>query len=82
MASVYGPVECRLQNLQIDKAHVDVYYRSKSGMPSVSDRLKEQIINCTCETALLTVLHPRTAVSIQLQEMDDHAGVSNIQLFI
>lgn len=75
VASAYGPVECKLQNLQIEKSFVDVYYRSKSGLPSVSDRLKEQIINCTCETALLTMLHPRTTVAIQLQEMDDHAGL-------
>lgn len=75
MASVYGPIEVKLQNLRIDKAHVEVYYRPKSGLPSVGDRLREQIIRNTCETALLSVLHPRTAITIQLQEMEDNEGV-------
>ncbi len=76
MASVYGPIEVKLQNLRIDKAHVEVYYRPKSGLPSVGDRLREQIIRNTCETALLSVLYPRTAITIQLQEMEDNDGVS------
>lgn len=75
MASLYGPIEVKLQNLRIDKAHVEVYYRPKSGLPSVADRLREQIIRNSCETALLTVLHPRTAITIQLQEMEDREGV-------
>ncbi|KAG4075708.1 hypothetical protein HA402_003533 [Bradysia odoriphaga] len=75
MASVYGPIEVRLQNLRIDKAHVEVYYRPKSGLPSVGDRLREQMIRNTCETALLSVLYPRTAITIQLQEMEDNEGL-------
>lgn len=78
MASVYGPIECKLQNMNIEKASVEVYYRSKSGMPSVSDRLREQIIKNTCEEALITAMHPRTAITIQLQEMDDRSGVRKV----
>lgn len=81
MASVYGPIEVKLQNLRIDKAHVEVYYRPKSGLPSVGDRLREQIIRNTCETALLAVLYPRTAITIQLQEMEDNEGVRICLLF-
>lgn len=75
MASVYGPIDVKIQNLRIDKAHVEVYYRPKSGLPSVGDRLREKIIRNTCETALLAVLYPRTAITIQLQEMEDNEGV-------
>ena len=76
MASMYGPIEGRLQHLQIEKAYVDVYYRSKAGLSSVANRLKERIIRNTCESALLTALYPRTAITIQLQEMEDRGGVS------
>lgn len=71
-----GPVEVKLHNLQIDKAHIEVYYRPKSGLPSVADKLREQIIKNTCEAALLTVLYPRAAITVQIYEMEDNGGVS------
>lgn len=76
MASVYGPVEGKLQNIQIEKAYVEVYYRPKVGQSSVTDRLFEKIIRNTCESAVLTIFYPRTAVTIQLQEMENRSGVS------
>lgn len=71
-----GPVEVKMHNLQIDKAFVEVYYRSKSGLPSVADKLREKIIKNTCETALLSVLYPRSAIIVQIHEMEDGGGVS------
>lgn len=76
MASVYGPIEGKMQNMQIDKAYVEVYYRPKVGQSSVTDRLFEKLIRSTCESAILTVLHPRTAITIQLQEMENRGGVN------
>ncbi|XP_059615801.1 exosome complex component RRP46-like [Phlebotomus argentipes] len=75
LSSVHGPVEVKLQNLQYDKSSVEVYYKSKSGQQSVGDRFREQYIRNTCESALLTALYPRTAISLQLQEMEDRAGL-------
>ena len=75
LASVNGPIEVKLQNLVIEKAYVEVNFRSKSGMTSVYDRLREQIIKETCEGAILTALYPKTNISIQLQEMEDKSGV-------
>uniref|UniRef100_A0A1B0GLF9 Putative exosomal 3'-5' exoribonuclease complex subunit rrp46 n=1 Tax=Lutzomyia longipalpis TaxID=7200 RepID=A0A1B0GLF9_LUTLO len=75
IASVHGPVEVKLQNLQYDRSSVEVFYKSKTGQQSVGDRFREQYIRNTCESALLTAIYPRTAVSLQLQEMEDRAGV-------
>jgi exosome complex component RRP46 len=72
----------KLQNLDIDKASIEVYYRPKAGLSSVTDRLKEKIIRNTCNSALLATLHPRTAVSIQIQEMEDRGGVHKLLSFI
>lgn len=77
-ASVLGPLEGKLHSLQIDKAYVEVYYRSKSGLPTASDKLREKIIRNTCETAILAVLYPRSGITIQIYEMEDGGGVRNI----
>lgn len=75
MASVYGPVEGRLQLLDITRAYVDVHWRPRAGQPTCADRLREQIVRQTAEQALLCVLHPRTAITVQLQEMADDGGL-------
>lgn len=65
----------KLSNLQYDKASVEVNFRPKSGLPGVPDRFREKLIRGTCESALIPTLYPRTAISIQLQEMEDNGGV-------
>ena len=80
LASMLGPVEVKLQNLNIDKAYVECIYRPKAGLPTIRDKMREAVIKDTCEAALLTVLHPRTMISVQLQELDDRGGVSYIKL--
>lgn len=75
LSSVNGPVEVKLSNLQYDKASVEVNYRPRTGLPQVADRFKEHLIRGTCESALIPTLYPRTAISIQLQEMEDNGGV-------
>lgn len=74
--SVNGPIEVKTHNLQIDKAYVEVLYRSKAGLPTIVDKLREQIIRETCESALLTVLYPRSSIFLQIHEMEDAGGVS------
>lgn len=75
-ATVSGPIEVKLHNLQIDKANVEVYYRSKSGLPSIADKLREKIVRDTCESALLTVLYPRSSIFLQIHELENAGGVS------
>ncbi|XP_058985601.1 exosome complex component RRP46-like [Musca domestica] len=75
MASILGPVEVKLQNLNIDKAYVECIYRPKAGLPTIRDRMRETVIKDTCEAALLSAMHPRTMVSVQVQELDDRGGL-------
>lgn len=75
IAGVYGPVECKPQRILVDKASIETVYRPKSGLPNVSDRMRETIIKNICEIALLSVLHPRTAISIVFQELQDSGGL-------
>lgn len=76
IASMYGPVEAKIQKTIIDKASVEVIFRPKSGLSFVQDRLKESVIKSTCESALLTMLHPRTSVILTIQELQDQGSVS------
>ena len=50
---------------------VEVCYKPRLGMPGVKDRDREEVITRTCSAAVLTSLHPRTAVTINIQEMQD-----------
>ncbi|XP_055381468.1 exosome complex component RRP46 [Condylostylus longicornis] len=75
LASMYGPIEARQHNTKVDKATVDVTFRPKIGLPGVKDRFRESIVKSICETAILTTLHPRTAITIQIQELDDRCGI-------
>lgn len=74
LAAVYGPVEVKIQRIQIEKASVEAVYKPKSGQSAVQDRIKECIIKSTCEAALVSSLHPRTAINIILQEIQDCGG--------
>lgn len=75
-ATINGPTDVKLHNLHIDKAHVDVLYHSKSGQITVADKLREQIIKNTCETTILSILYPRSAIVLQIHEMENGGGVS------
>lgn len=76
IASVNGPLEVSPANLDMNKAYVEVIYRPKSGLPGVNERYKEKIVKSLCETSIVTQLYPRTQITVQTQEMDDHGGVS------
>ncbi|CAG9859994.1 unnamed protein product [Phyllotreta striolata] len=71
IAGIYGPIEVKLQKLLIDKASVECHYRPKSGLPGIEDRMHESIIRNTCEASLVASLHPRTAVLVAIQELQN-----------
>ncbi|XP_022907286.2 exosome complex component RRP46 [Onthophagus taurus] len=75
LAGCYGPIEAKSQKILTDKVCVEVYYRPKSGIPSIGDRSYEAIIKNVCEVALVTSLYPRTSIMIVLQEMQNCGGL-------
>lgn len=77
IASVNGPLEVSPANLDMNRAFVEVIYRPKSGLPGVNERYKEKIVKSLCESCIITQLYPRTQITVQTQEMDDHGGVSS-----
>ncbi|CAN8014155.1 unnamed protein product, partial [Ixodes persulcatus] len=74
-AGVYGPIEVRQARELAEKATVEVFYRSKTGHQSCSDRLVEKVVRSTLETVMLVALHPRTCISISLQELHNDGSL-------
>jgi len=77
MASVYGPLEAKIQKELSDRMYIDLNFKPKTGMPGVAERGKEKLIKTTCNQIITTHLHPRTAVNITIQEMQDGGAVTN-----
>ena len=99
MASVYGPLEAKIQKELSDRMYIELNFKPKTGMPGmkiqskimvqvielviihasllgVAERGKEKLIKTTCNQILLPHLHPRTAINITIQEMQDGGAVS------
>uniref|UniRef100_A0A0K8R9P1 Putative exosomal 3'-5' exoribonuclease complex subunit rrp41 n=1 Tax=Ixodes ricinus TaxID=34613 RepID=A0A0K8R9P1_IXORI len=74
-AGVYGPIEVRQARELAEKATVEVFYRSKTGHQNCSDRLVEKVVRSTLETVMLVALHPRTCISISLQELHNDGSL-------
>lgn len=70
-AAVYGPTEVRQNKELIDKSYIEVIYRSKIGISGCKDRVKENLIKNTVESATCVLLYPRTAITVAIQEIQD-----------
>ena len=67
MSAVYGPGDVRIKMELIDRAYVDVTFNHKTAQTGCVERYTQHIIAKTCETAIKTALHPKTAISIIIQ---------------
>ena len=67
MAAVYGPGDVRPKRELIDRAFIDVNFQCKSGQSGCVERFTQHIIAQTCETAIKSALHPRSAIAIIIQ---------------
>ncbi|GFR78965.1 exosome complex component RRP46 [Elysia marginata] len=71
IAVVYGPAEVRINKEKIDRATVEVIYRPKIGLPRPNHRKQERIMRNTLEAAIAANLHPRSSISVVIQETED-----------
>ncbi|XP_046583218.1 LOW QUALITY PROTEIN: exosome complex component RRP46-like [Haliotis rubra] len=75
LAAVYGPGEVKIAREILDRATVEVIYKPKSGLPGCSERLHERYIRNTVETAILASLHPRSCISVTVQELQNSGSL-------
>jgi len=75
IAAVLGPIEVKTQNLSIDGSYLECNYRPKAGLPQVKERIREAAIRDVLELALLAEAHPRSKMSVQVQELEDRGSV-------
>ncbi|OWF52673.1 exosome complex component RRP46-like isoform X2 [Mizuhopecten yessoensis] len=69
--AVYGPGEVRMNKEILNKATVETVFKPKSGLPGCAEKMFERTLRNTCETFLLAALHPRSSISIIVQEIQD-----------
>ena len=75
LAAVYGPTEIRIAREQADRATVEVTFKRKSGLPGCVDKHQEKLLEAACRSQIMSSLHPRSAISIILQEMQAMGSV-------
>lgn len=75
LAGVYGPAEVKVSKEIYDRATLEVLIQPKVGLPGVRERSREQCVRETCEAALLSSLHPRSSLTLVLQEVHDDGSL-------
>ena len=75
LAAVYGPCEVKMSKEILDKATVEVMFRPKVGLPKCADKFNERHIRDLFQAAILVSLHPRSSITIVLQELEDDWGL-------
>ncbi|CAH1794804.1 unnamed protein product [Owenia fusiformis] len=75
IAAIYGPGDIKLSREKIEKATIDVVYKPKSGLPGCDEKVDERMIRNICETSIVGSLHPRTAINIITQEVQDSGSL-------
>ncbi|KAJ1836309.1 exosome non-catalytic core subunit rrp46 [Coemansia sp. RSA 2706] len=67
LCGVYGPVDVKVYDEKLDRAHIEVKFRPDIGVPMTKDKWVESAIHNTFEREILGQLHPRTLVQINVQ---------------
>ena len=75
LVAVYGPAEVKVMKELTDMATVEVVYKPKVGLPGCAEKVQERLVRNSCEAVILSTLHPRTAISIVVQEMQNSGSL-------
>lgn len=73
-ASVFGPVDVQQSKINYEEAIVEIIYKPKVSIPASNQafdyiREIEEILKSIFKEVILTRLHPRTSISILVQEI-------------
>jgi len=75
LVAVYGPMEVRQRKEIIDRASIEVIYKPDKGVAGTSERESEHLIRSAVENAILSTLHPRTAINIIVQVLSEDGSI-------
>jgi len=79
-AIVYGPVDINQSKINYEEAVVEILFKTKVSIPSNSPsfdyvREMENLLKCIFKEVILTRLHPRTCISIMVQEIHNNGSL-------
>ncbi|XP_061683381.1 exosome complex component RRP46 isoform X2 [Syngnathoides biaculeatus] len=80
LAAVYGPAEVKVSKEIYDRATLEVIIQPKVGLPSVKERAQEQCVRESCEASLLLSFHPRSSLTLVLQELHNDGSLLSCYL--
>ncbi len=75
LVAVYGPAEVKVARELIDRATLEIIFKPKIGLPGCAEKLQERLVRNTCESVILSSLHPRTTITVILQEMQNSGSI-------
>ncbi|KAJ2556907.1 exosome non-catalytic core subunit rrp46 [Coemansia sp. RSA 1933] len=70
-SGVYGPVDVKVYDEKLDRAHVEVRIRTATGATGTQGRWAESGLRQTFERVVMAQMHPRTMIQINVQERED-----------
>lgn len=71
LVAVYGPCEVKKRREELERATVEVIVRPPAGPPRAREREMEAQLHGLFAPLIVGALHPRTAISIVVQLVDD-----------
>lgn len=75
MVGVYGPTEVKPAKELSDRASLEVTYKPKVKQAGCREKLLEKNVQSAFDGVVLTELHPRTAIQVIIQELQDSGSL-------